>query len=101
MTWLQGLTPIDYVIIGTVVGALLLGWVRGFVEVLSGFLVFLVATFIAGQYTDTVLAMLNRMWNLQERFAGVFDNEDIPTYRLAQEVLRGEHGWLEGGIVGR
>ncbi|HLN61882.1 MAG TPA: CvpA family protein [Symbiobacteriaceae bacterium] len=73
MTWLQGLTPIDYVIIGIVVGALLLGWVRGFVEVLSGFLVFLVATFIAGQYTDTVLAMLNRMWNLQERFAGVLE----------------------------
>ena len=38
---------------------------------------------------------------VEERFAGVFDNEDLPTYRLAQEVMRGEHEWLEGGIVGR
>jgi alkylation response protein AidB-like acyl-CoA dehydrogenase len=38
---------------------------------------------------------------VDERFAAVFDNEDVPTYRLAQEVLRGEHGWLETGIVGQ
>jgi hypothetical protein len=31
----------------------------------------------------------------------VFDNDDVATYGLAQQVLRGEHGWLEGGIVGR
>jgi hypothetical protein len=30
----------------------------------------------------------------------VFDNDDVATYRLAQGVLRGEHGWLEGGMVG-
>jgi alkylation response protein AidB-like acyl-CoA dehydrogenase len=37
---------------------------------------------------------------VEDRFAGIFDNEDVTTYRLAQEVLRGEHGWLERGIVG-
>lgn len=30
----------------------------------------------------------------------VFDNDDVATYGLAQEVLRGEHGWMERGIVG-
>jgi alkylation response protein AidB-like acyl-CoA dehydrogenase len=38
---------------------------------------------------------------VEDRFAAVFDNDDLATYGLAQEVLRGEHGWLEGGIVGR
>ena len=38
---------------------------------------------------------------VEERFAAVFDNEDVATYGLAQEVLRGEHSWMEAGIVGR
>jgi alkylation response protein AidB-like acyl-CoA dehydrogenase len=37
---------------------------------------------------------------VEDRFAAVFDNDDVATYRLAQGVLRGEHGWLEGGMVG-
>jgi hypothetical protein len=32
-------------------------------------------------------------------FSQVFGNDDVPTYQLAQEVLRGEHEWLEDGIV--
>ena len=32
---------------------------------------------------------------VEDRFAAVFDNDDVATYRLAQEVLRGEHAWLE------
>lgn len=32
-------------------------------------------------------------------FSQVFRNDDVPTYRLAREVLRGEHEWLEDGIV--
>ncbi len=38
---------------------------------------------------------------VEDRFATVFDNDDVATYQLAQGVLRGEHGWLEEGIVGR
>jgi alkylation response protein AidB-like acyl-CoA dehydrogenase len=38
---------------------------------------------------------------VEDRFAAVFDNDDVATYGLAQGVLRGEHGWLEEGIVGR
>jgi alkylation response protein AidB-like acyl-CoA dehydrogenase len=37
---------------------------------------------------------------VEDRFAAVFENDDVATYRLAQEVLRGEHSWMEGGIVG-
>jgi alkylation response protein AidB-like acyl-CoA dehydrogenase len=36
---------------------------------------------------------------VEERFEAVFDNEDAATYRVAQQVLRGEHGWLETGMV--
>ena len=33
-------------------------------------------------------------------FGQVFDNDDVPTYRLAQDVLKGNHAWLEEGIAG-
>jgi hypothetical protein len=34
-----------------------------------------------------------------ERFRALFRNDDARTYRLAQEVVRGEHEWLEKGIL--
>jgi hypothetical protein len=36
---------------------------------------------------------------IKSKFQGLWRNEDGPTYRVAQEVLQGEHRWLEGGIV--
>jgi alkylation response protein AidB-like acyl-CoA dehydrogenase len=36
---------------------------------------------------------------VEERFAAVFDNDDVSTYHLAQGVLRGEHAWMERGMV--
>jgi alkylation response protein AidB-like acyl-CoA dehydrogenase len=36
---------------------------------------------------------------VEERFAAVFDNEDIATYHTAQEVVDGAHSWLESGMV--
>ncbi len=36
---------------------------------------------------------------VEERFDAVFDNDDVATYRVAQQVLRGEHSWLETGMV--
>jgi len=36
---------------------------------------------------------------VRSKFRGLWRNEDVPTYRLAQEVLEGEHRWLERGMV--
>ena len=36
---------------------------------------------------------------VEERFAAVFDNDDVATYRTAQQVLEGKHSWLEQGMV--
>src|SRR5213083_781395 len=33
------------------------------------------------------------------KFEGLWSNTDVPTYRVAQEVLAGEHRWLERDIV--
>jgi hypothetical protein len=30
----------------------------------------------------------------------VFDNDDVRTYEVAQQVLKGEHSWMETGMVG-
>jgi alkylation response protein AidB-like acyl-CoA dehydrogenase len=37
---------------------------------------------------------------VRERFENLFGANDPALYRLAQEVLKGEHRWLERGIVG-
>ena len=36
---------------------------------------------------------------VEDRFAAVFDNDDVATYAVAQQVLRNEHTWLEQGMV--
>ena len=36
---------------------------------------------------------------VEEKFAAVFDNEDVATYQVAQQVLKDEHRWLETGMV--
>ena len=38
---------------------------------------------------------------VEERFAAVFDNDDLATYAVAQQVLRDEHVWLEQGMMRR
>ncbi len=35
----------------------------------------------------------------EELFDRLFDNADDATYKLAQEVLRGDHEWLESGVA--
>jgi hypothetical protein len=42
---------------------------------------------------------LHALRRVEERFERIFDNEDVATYQLAQEVLRGDHSWLEQGMV--
>jgi alkylation response protein AidB-like acyl-CoA dehydrogenase len=37
---------------------------------------------------------------VEEKFAAVFDNDDVRTYEVAQQVLKGEHSWMETGMVG-
>ncbi|HUR94918.1 MAG TPA: acyl-CoA dehydrogenase family protein [Gemmatimonadales bacterium] len=36
---------------------------------------------------------------VEERFAAVFDNDDLAAYAVAQRVIRNEHTWLEQGMV--
>jgi alkylation response protein AidB-like acyl-CoA dehydrogenase len=36
---------------------------------------------------------------VRSKFNGLRRNEDVPTYKFAQEILAGEHRWLERNIV--
>ena len=36
---------------------------------------------------------------VEDRFAAVFDNDDLAAYEVAQQVIRGEHNWLEQGMA--
>jgi len=37
---------------------------------------------------------------VRELFAALWDNDDVPLYRMGIEVLDGRHEWLERGILG-
>jgi hypothetical protein len=36
---------------------------------------------------------------VQASFERVFDNDDVPTYRVAKDVLEGRHAWMESGVA--
>jgi alkylation response protein AidB-like acyl-CoA dehydrogenase len=36
---------------------------------------------------------------VEDRFAAVFDNDDLAAYAVAQQVIRNEHTWLEQGMA--
>jgi alkylation response protein AidB-like acyl-CoA dehydrogenase len=36
---------------------------------------------------------------IEDRFAAVFDNDDVAAYGVAQQVIRQEHTWLEEGMA--
>ncbi|MGH7612440.1 MAG: acyl-CoA dehydrogenase family protein [Gemmatimonadales bacterium] len=36
---------------------------------------------------------------VRAKFRGLWRNEDVPIYQLAQDVLRGDYAWLERGMV--
>ncbi len=35
---------------------------------------------------------------IEALFSQIFRNEDVATYRFAQDVLEGKHGWIEAGL---
>ena len=44
--------------------------------------------------------LLSLRERIAEKFTTLFGANDPALYRLAQQVMAGEHRWLEGGIVG-
>jgi hypothetical protein len=51
----------------------------------------------AGELADLFCRQARR--RVEDSFDRLFDNDDVATYRVAQEVLAGRHGWLEEGVV--
>lgn len=101
MEWLLGLTPVDYVIISVLLVALAIGWAQGLVEVLTGFLVFIVATFVAGRYSGMVGMWLNRGWNAQDKLAAIIERRiTLPSeaYKVPASAIPWEKSldWLNG-----
>ena len=44
-------------------------------------------------------SLLLQHFRIRAKFKGLWRNEDVPTYRVAQEVLEQKHLWLEQGMV--
>lgn len=73
MDWMQQLNIVDYIFLIALIVAFAVGWARGLVEVLLGFMVFLVTMFVAGRYTSDVVAWLNRTWGAEGRLAAAIE----------------------------
>jgi uncharacterized membrane protein required for colicin V production len=87
---LQALTLVDYLLIGVLVAGLAIGWARGFVDILTGFVVFLISSVVAGRYSGEVVAFLNRTWGAQEWLAGMVKRRiNLPpeTYKIPASAI--------------
>ncbi len=73
--WLQHLSVVDYIILIALIVAFAIGWARGLVDILLGFMVYLVTVFVAGRYTSDVVAWLNRTWGAEARLAGAIERK--------------------------
>lgn len=85
MEWLRNLSVVDYVILAILISALAVGWARGLVEILAGFMVFVITLFVAGRYTGAVVDWVNRAWGAQEwltRFLERRMNLPAETYKI-------------------
>jgi alkylation response protein AidB-like acyl-CoA dehydrogenase len=45
------------------------------------------------------LFCLQARGRVKMKFSNLWRNEDVPAYRVAQDVLKGEHRWLEDGVA--
>lgn len=61
------LSGFDWVVIGLLLAAVAVGWVRGIVRTLLGFLSFFIAVMLAGRLTGPVVRWLNGSLGLQDR----------------------------------
>jgi uncharacterized membrane protein required for colicin V production len=100
MVLLQSLTTVDYAILAILVVAVAIGWARGLVELLTGFVVFFVAATVAGRYADQVVGWLNRLWGVRERLAGVLARRiNLPpdAYRIHTDGISWQKAleWLQ------
>jgi hypothetical protein len=93
MATLQQFSWVDYLLVSLLLVALGIGWARGLIQVLTGFLVFVVTTFIAGRYTTEVTAFLNRWWGVQTWLARFLERRlNFPPE--AHRVPAGQTSWL-------
>lgn len=67
MQLFSGWTVVDYILVGTLLLAFVVGWARGVIRLLTGFLSFLVAIFLAGRYSHLIVDWINATWNVQQR----------------------------------
>lgn len=101
MVWFESLTVVDYLILGLLLLALATGWIRGFVELLTGFVSFLVGTMVAGWYSNQVVGWLNRTRGATEWLSGVLErrmNLPAEAHRVPANVIPWEKAseWLQG-----
>lgn len=79
MAWIAGLSLVDYAFLGVLTGALIMGWVKGLVELLTGFVVFVVTLLVAGRYTGFVVAWFNERLRVSLWLEGLMQRRlDLP-----------------------
>lgn len=71
MDWMRSLTTLDLVMLGLLLAAFFVGWLRGIVRQLTGFIAFLCAYALAGRFTGETLVWLNQAVGLKDWMEGV------------------------------
>lgn len=83
------LTIVDIIILGSLFIAFLVGWSTGIIRFLTGFLSFIIATVVAGRYSELVLQWLNKTWDLQGWMEGILSKRiRLPLEATQQPIGR-------------
>jgi uncharacterized membrane protein required for colicin V production len=80
---------VDLIFIGVLLVSALMGWGRGFIMVLTGFVIFIVTTIVASRYADQFAIWMNRTWGVQAKLESMLSSKlSAPTGSsfLAQPV---------------
>lgn len=100
MAWIAGLSLVDYAFLAVLTGALLIGWGKGLVEILTGFVVFVVTLLVAGRYTGLMVTWLNEHMSATVRLQGLMQRRlDMPaeSHTVPATIIPVEQAaeWLE------
>jgi uncharacterized membrane protein required for colicin V production len=100
VAWITSLSLVDYAFLAVLTGALITGWIKGLVQILTGFVVFAVTLFVAGRYTGPVVAWFNERMGVTVWLQGLMQRRlELPaeSHKVPATIIPVERAaeWLE------
>lgn len=86
----RAFTLVDFIYMSILLVAFAIGWAQGAMQMLTNFLAFMAAVFVAGRYATAVAEWVNQAWGLQARIASMLERRiTLPseTFRVPAKAV--------------